>query len=48
MTPDEVSDALWFVDVMVRARHMDTAEIDEWRRRIGAWRRFGGREDRRE
>ena len=40
MTPDEVSDALWFVDAMERAGPMDAEEADEWRRRIVAKRRI--------
>ena len=31
---NEVADALRFVEVMERGRHMSVAEVDEWRRRI--------------
>ena len=40
MTPEEVGDALWFVDVMERPAPIDAEEADEWRRRIGARSRF--------
>ena len=41
MTPEEVGDALWFVDVMERPAPIDAEEAETWRRRIVAWRRFG-------
>lgn len=34
MTPEEISDGLWFVDVCKRWGSMSQAEADEWRRRI--------------
>ena len=40
LTPDEVADALHFVAVCERGQHMNQAEADEWRRRIGAWQTF--------
>ena len=39
LTPDEVADALRFVEVCERGQHMPQAEADEWRR-IGAWQGF--------
>ena len=33
LTPEEIPDALRFVDVMERAGHMDAQEAEEWRRR---------------
>ena len=40
LTPDEVADALRFVEVMQRGEHMSQTEADEWRRRILARQRF--------
>ena len=35
LTPDEVGDCLWLIDVFERW-NMTTEEADEWRRRIAA------------
>ena len=40
LTPDEVADALHFVDVMQRAGRMDADEAETWRVKIEAWCRF--------
>jgi len=40
LRPEEIPDALYFVDLMERAGHMDAEEAAEWRRRIQAWCRF--------
>ena len=40
LTPDEVADALRFLEVMEHGQHMSQAEADEWRRRTVAWSRF--------
>jgi len=40
MTPEEIDDGLWFVDVCERNGNMDQAEADEGRRRILARQRF--------
>lgn len=42
MTPEEIEDGLWFVDVCERNGNMDHAEADEWRRRIVARQEFLG------
>ncbi len=39
MTPEEVRDAMWTIDVFERW-NMSQGEVDEWRRRISARRRF--------
>jgi hypothetical protein len=41
LRPEEIPDALYFVDLMELVGHMDAAEAGEWRRRIQAWCRFG-------
>jgi hypothetical protein len=43
LRPEEIPDALYLVDLMERAGHMDADEAGEWRRRIQAWCRFGPR-----
>jgi hypothetical protein len=40
MTPDELRDALWFVDVCERGGGTWPDEAAEWRRRIVAWQGF--------
>ena len=40
MTPEEIEDDLWFVDVCERNGNMDVTEADEWRRRILARQQF--------
>jgi len=40
LTPDEIADALRFVDVWKKAGHMSHEEADEWRQKIEAWARF--------
>ena len=40
MTPEEIRDGLWFLDVCERSGNMDQEEADEWRRRILARQRF--------
>jgi len=40
MTPEEVVDAPWFVDVWEMAGHMSAEEAEEWRQKIEAWGRF--------
>jgi len=39
MTPGEVPEALWLVDLFEKTG-MSPQEADEWRRRIVAWQRF--------
>ena len=39
-TLDEIREALRFVEVWERARHMSQAEADEWQRRIVARQAF--------
>ena len=36
-----MADALRFVEVWEMAGHLSREEVDEWRRRIEAWVRFG-------
>ena len=40
MKPEEIRDALWFVDVCARLGSMDQQEASEWRRRILARQAF--------
>ena len=42
MTPDEVEDALRFVDICERGGGTPPKEADEWRRGILAWQGFLG------
>ena len=39
LTPEEIADALRFVEVWEKAGHMAQEETEEWRRWIEAWRR---------
>ncbi len=39
MTPEEIGEALWYVEVFEKVG-MSRQEADEWRRRIVAWQRF--------
>ncbi len=39
MTPEEIGQALWYVEVFEKVG-MSRQEADEWRRRIVAWQRF--------
>ena len=39
MTPEEIENALWYVEVFEKVG-MSRQEADEWRRRIVAWQRF--------
>ena len=47
MKPDEIEDALRFVDICERGGGTPPEEADEWRRRIVAWQRFLEAEDSR-
>ncbi|RLA52831.1 MAG: hypothetical protein DRQ65_06610 [Gammaproteobacteria bacterium] len=40
LTPDEIEDALFFVEICERGGGTPPEEADEWRRRILAWRAF--------
>ena len=42
LTPDEIDDALRFVEICERGGGTPSVEADEWRRRILAWRGFLG------
>jgi hypothetical protein len=44
MTPEEVHDALRFVEICERGGGTPPEEADEWRRRILAWQGFLGLE----
>jgi hypothetical protein len=44
MTPDEIEDALRFVEICERGGGASIEEADEWRRRILAWQAFLGLE----
>ncbi len=41
MTPEEIGEALWYVEVF-EWTGISRQEADEWRRRIVAWQRFLG------
>ena len=42
LTPDEIEDALRFVEICERGGGTPTEEADEWRRRVLAWQGFLG------
>jgi len=44
LTPDELPDGLWFVEVWEKAGHMSQEGAHEWRTRIEAWARFQQRQ----
>ena len=44
LTPDEIDDALRFVEICERGGGTPVEEADEWRRRILGWQAFLGLE----